>query len=248
MSEGVDETKRDTSGAGRRPRRGDVVGHPRGRRRRRRRHRLRVRRVGDRAAAGREGLPGARARGRPALRGRRLRQDLVGHRATTCGHRSSGCYGIQRIHRLPDVMVLAGAGVGGGSLNYANTLYVPPTPFFRDPQWADITDWEAELAPHYETACRMLGVVTNPCHGAVEDVMQRNRRRPRGRCDRSARPRSASSSARPARRSTTPTSVAPGPQRTGLHRVRQLHGRMPGGRQEHARQELPRARREPRAS
>ena len=69
--------------------------------------------------------------------------------------------------------MLAGAGVGGGSLNYANTLYVPPTPFFRDEQWADITDWESELAPHYETASRMLGVVTNPCHGIVEELMQR---------------------------------------------------------------------------
>ena len=84
-----------------------------------------------------------------------------------------GCYGIQRIHRLPDVVVLAGAGVGGGSLNYANTLYVPPTPFFQDEQWADITDWESELAPHYDTASRMLGVVTNPCHGIVEELMQR---------------------------------------------------------------------------
>ena len=37
-----------------------------------------------------------------------------------------GCYGIQRIHLLKNVMILAGAGVGGGSLNYANTLYVPP--------------------------------------------------------------------------------------------------------------------------
>lgn len=38
-----------------------------------------------------------------------------------------GCYGIQRIHPLRNVMILAGAGVGGGSLNYANTLYVPPS-------------------------------------------------------------------------------------------------------------------------
>ena len=68
-----------------------------------------------------------------------------------------GCYGVQRIHRLPECLILGGAGVGGGSLNYANTLYVPPEPFFRDPQWADITDWQAELAPHYQTAQRMLG-------------------------------------------------------------------------------------------
>ncbi|MEB3064045.1 GMC family oxidoreductase [[Mycobacterium] zoologicum] len=73
-----------------------------------------------------------------------------------------GCYGIQRIHLLNNVMVLAGAGVGGGSLNYANTLYVPPAPFFADKQWAHITDWHAELMPHYDQAKRMLGVVQNP--------------------------------------------------------------------------------------
>ncbi|MCX4669324.1 GMC family oxidoreductase [Streptomyces sp. NBC_01381] len=73
-----------------------------------------------------------------------------------------GLYGIQRIHLLGNVMVLAGAGVGGGSLNYANTLYVPPEPFFNDPQWKDITDWQDELGPYYEQAKRMLGVRLNP--------------------------------------------------------------------------------------
>jgi cholesterol oxidase len=73
-----------------------------------------------------------------------------------------GMYGIQRIHLLHNVMILAGAGVGGGSLNYANTLYVPPEPFFKDRQWSHITDWRAELMPHYEQAQRMLGVVRNP--------------------------------------------------------------------------------------
>ncbi|MFE9563491.1 GMC oxidoreductase [Streptomyces sp. NPDC006487] len=73
-----------------------------------------------------------------------------------------GLYGIQRIHLLGNVMVLAGAGVGGGSLNYANTLYVPPTAFFEDRQWASITDWQDELAPYYDQAKRMLGVRLNP--------------------------------------------------------------------------------------
>ncbi|NUR42955.1 MAG: GMC family oxidoreductase [Streptomyces sp.] len=73
-----------------------------------------------------------------------------------------GMYGLQRIHLLGNVMVLAGAGVGGGSLNYANTLYVPPKPFFEDPQWRDITDWEEELKPYYDQARRMLGVRLNP--------------------------------------------------------------------------------------
>lgn len=84
-----------------------------------------------------------------------------------------GLFGIQRIHTLPDVMILAGAGVGGGSLNYANTLYVPPEPFFRDQQWGHITDWREELAPHYETASAMLGVVENPCEGPVEDIWRK---------------------------------------------------------------------------
>ncbi|KQW17627.1 GMC family oxidoreductase [Streptomyces sp. Root369] len=73
-----------------------------------------------------------------------------------------GMFGIQRIHLLGNVMVLAGAGVGGGSLNYANTLYVPPKPFFEDPQWRDITDWQEELTPYYDQARRMLGVRLNP--------------------------------------------------------------------------------------
>ncbi|MFF6960158.1 MULTISPECIES: GMC family oxidoreductase N-terminal domain-containing protein [unclassified Streptomyces] len=73
-----------------------------------------------------------------------------------------GLYGIQRIHVLGNVLVLAGAGVGGGSLNYANTLYVPPKAFFEDRQWGAITDWQQELAPYYDQAQRMLGVRTNP--------------------------------------------------------------------------------------
>ncbi|MCD5422028.1 GMC family oxidoreductase [Rhodococcus pyridinivorans] len=70
-----------------------------------------------------------------------------------------GCFGIQRVHLLRDCLILAGAGVGGGSLNYANTLYKPPAPFFEDRQWAHITDWQDELSPYYDQAKRMLGVV-----------------------------------------------------------------------------------------
>jgi cholesterol oxidase len=72
-----------------------------------------------------------------------------------------GLRGIFRLSTFKDVAVVSGSGVGGGSLGYANTLYVPPTPFFEDPQWADLEDWERALAPHYETAQRMLGVVVH---------------------------------------------------------------------------------------
>ncbi len=84
-----------------------------------------------------------------------------------------GCYGIQRIDMLRDCLILSGAGVGGGSLVYANTLYEPPAPFFRDPQWRDITDWRDELAPYYDQARRMLGVVDNPVHTPADEVMEK---------------------------------------------------------------------------
>ncbi len=83
-----------------------------------------------------------------------------------------GMYGIQRIHLLRNVMILGGAGVGGGSLNYANTLYVPPEPFFADKQWSQITDWRAELMPHYDQAQRMLGVVENPTFTDADKIMK----------------------------------------------------------------------------
>ncbi len=83
-----------------------------------------------------------------------------------------GCTGIQRISLLKDVMILSGAGVGGGSLNYANTLYEPKPPFYDDAQWGHITDWRAELAPFYDQAKRMLGVVPNPTVTPSDEVMR----------------------------------------------------------------------------
>jgi cholesterol oxidase len=83
-----------------------------------------------------------------------------------------GLRGIQRIHVLPDVLVLAGAGVGGGSLVYANTLYKPPASYFEDKQWQHITDWNAELTPWYDQASRMLGVAENPYFSPSDKAMK----------------------------------------------------------------------------
>ena len=83
-----------------------------------------------------------------------------------------GMYGVQRIHLLRNCMILAGAGVGGGSLNYANTLYVPPEQFFADKQWSHITDWRSELMPHYDQAKLMLGVVTNPTFTDADRILK----------------------------------------------------------------------------
>ena len=83
-----------------------------------------------------------------------------------------GLYGIQRIEAVRDSLIMAGAGVGGGSLVYANTLYEPLDAFYQDPQWRDITDWKTELAPYYDQAKRMLGVVENPLRTPADDVME----------------------------------------------------------------------------
>ncbi|WP_040813273.1 GMC family oxidoreductase N-terminal domain-containing protein [Nocardia concava] len=82
-----------------------------------------------------------------------------------------GCFGIQRLTLLKDTFIMAGAGVGGGSLVYANTLYEPPEKFYADRQWGHITDWKDELAAHYDQAKRMLGVTVNPATTPADRVL-----------------------------------------------------------------------------
>jgi cholesterol oxidase len=71
-------------------------------------------------------------------------------------------HGILQISLLKGVMVLHGAGVGGGSLGYANVLEVPTDETFATPAWNAPFPWGQFLKPHYETAKRMLGVARNP--------------------------------------------------------------------------------------
>jgi cholesterol oxidase len=83
-----------------------------------------------------------------------------------------GMKGIFRMTTFKDVSVVSGCGVGGGSLGYANTLYVPPKAFFEDRQWADMENWESALAPHYTEAQRMLGVVQNPYDDPADELLR----------------------------------------------------------------------------
>jgi cholesterol oxidase len=69
-----------------------------------------------------------------------------------------GLRGILRMTVFKDAFIVSGNGVGGGSLGYANTLYRARSAFYGDAQWEGLADWETELAPHYDTAERMLGV------------------------------------------------------------------------------------------
>jgi cholesterol oxidase len=83
-----------------------------------------------------------------------------------------GMRGIFRMTFFKDVFVVSGSGVGGGSLGYANTLYRARPAFFRDRQWADLGDWEADLEPHYATAERMLGVVEYQGLGPADRLLK----------------------------------------------------------------------------
>ena len=83
-----------------------------------------------------------------------------------------GMKGIFRLTNFKDVAVVSGCGVGGGSLGYACTLYVPPKQFFEDRQWAGMEDWQTELAPHYDEAQRMLGVVENPHEDPADQLLR----------------------------------------------------------------------------
>ncbi|MBL1079426.1 GMC family oxidoreductase [Nocardia sp. 2] len=83
-----------------------------------------------------------------------------------------GMRGIFRPTLFKDVLVASGAGVGGGSLGYANTLYRPKPEFADHPQWAHLGDWHTELAPHFDTAERMLGVVAYDRDDAADQLLR----------------------------------------------------------------------------
>jgi len=85
-----------------------------------------------------------------------------------------GLRGIMRLTLFRDIFIVSGAGVGGGSLVYANTLYVPHSErFYGDPTWSALADWRAELAPFYETAQRMLGVTEYHPPGPQDELLER---------------------------------------------------------------------------
>jgi cholesterol oxidase len=83
-----------------------------------------------------------------------------------------GLRGIFRMTVFKDVFIVSGSGVGGGSLGYANTLYRARPAFFRDPQWAELGEWESALEPHYETAEHMLGVTDYPLEGPADLLLK----------------------------------------------------------------------------
>ncbi len=84
-----------------------------------------------------------------------------------------GLRGPTRVSLFNDIFVISGAGVGGGSLIYGNTLYRAGEAFYRHSQWRALADWQSVLVPHYETAERMLGVQTVPWESDGQVLLRR---------------------------------------------------------------------------
>lgn len=83
-----------------------------------------------------------------------------------------GLRGIMRMSVFKDIFIFSGAGVGGGSLVYANTLYRAKPEYFQNPQWAALGDWAGELQPHYDTAEHMLGVNRVPYESPGDSLLR----------------------------------------------------------------------------
>jgi len=67
---------------------------------------------------------------------------------------------------------LHGAGVGGGSLGYANVLEIPTDETFATAAWNQNVKWGEVLKEHYATAKRMLGVARNPKLWRGDEVLK----------------------------------------------------------------------------
>ncbi|GAA3541223.1 FAD-dependent oxidoreductase [Aeromicrobium flavum] len=77
----------------------------------------------------------------------------------------------QRIFR--HMAIIGGSGVGGGSIVWAGVLLEPDDEFYADPALVGLgVDWKRELAPHLGRAGRMLGRVTSPHHGAMDEHLR----------------------------------------------------------------------------
>ena len=150
-----------------------------------------------------------------------------------------GMRGIFRLSIFKDVAIVSGAGVGGGSLGYANTLYRARRRFYEDTQWAGLADWEAALAPHYDEAERMLGVVAYDQDDPADDLL-REYAREIGVEDTYAKTRvGVFLDGRRGETVPDPYFGGAGPDRTSCLRCGRCMIGCPARREEHAGEELP---------
>ncbi|MGL6222931.1 MAG: GMC oxidoreductase [Steroidobacteraceae bacterium] len=83
-----------------------------------------------------------------------------------------GLTGTWKLTPTRRLVALGGSGLGGGSLLYANTAYVPDRAIFSSEHWARIRpDWYDVLLPFYGLAQRMLGVGVGRHEGVADHVL-----------------------------------------------------------------------------
>ncbi|MBV9366562.1 MAG: GMC family oxidoreductase [Solirubrobacterales bacterium] len=123
-------------------------------------------------------------------------------------------YGVQRIEYLDDVLILCGAGVGGGSHVYASTMYVPPNQFFEAKEWG-----VSRIGP-----MSWRRISTRPGGCLASSATPTCRRTSTGRSSRS-RTRSAG-----ARLTTRPRSACTSARRGSRPKIRTSAGSGRGGR------------------
>jgi cholesterol oxidase len=128
-----------------------------------------------------------------------------------------GCKGLWNVTFFKDLTVLSGASVGGGSNNYAATLYRAPRAYFQHLQWRDLDDWETRLAPHYDTAERMLGASPLPFAGPTDGLMKELAQH-LGCADTFRSPKVGVYFGAPGRKVADPYFGGEGPERTGCTR------------------------------
>ncbi|MEY4577511.1 MAG: hypothetical protein RL701_2214, partial [Pseudomonadota bacterium] len=128
-----------------------------------------------------------------------------------------GFRGLFQMRIFSHVQVLAGAGVGGGSLTYANTLPIPKRGFFQSAAWSGLADWEKELSTHYQTARRMLGAAPTDFLTPA-DALLKELAAERGTPDAFEKPHVAVFMGEPGKRVKDPYFGGEGPDRVGCVR------------------------------
>jgi cholesterol oxidase len=126
------------------------------------------------------------------------------------------CFGIQRLTFFKDVLILSGAGVGGGSLVYANTLMVPSDKAFSNPAWTVLGDARVVLQPFYELAKKMLGAAKNPKMTFIDNTIEEYAKM-KGKQESFAATEVAVFFGEPGRKVPDPYFAGEGPERTGCN-------------------------------
>jgi cholesterol oxidase len=83
-----------------------------------------------------------------------------------------GLRGFFNMRFFRHATIFHGCAVGGGSITYACTLLIPPEKVWKSGSWTGLTDWQAQMPQHYETAARMLGATENKILGPADLLLQ----------------------------------------------------------------------------